>query len=116
MKASWKQCLSVMLTSLCPDPESSLGTYLVCIGQYLLDLWIFINKSKKKMIISIIKNGTMCPVNLFIKCNLKYIALLIKYSCQKVEPESNHRFRTSIQYTGNEERDKLKCSLMEPNR
>ena len=68
------------------------------------------------MIISIIKNGTMCPVNLFIKCNLKYIALLIKYSCQKVEPESNHRFRTSVQYTGNEERDKLKCSLMEPNR
>ena len=116
MKASWKQCLSVMLTSLCPDPEISLGKYLVCIGQYLLDLWIFINKSKKKMIISIIKNGTMCPVNLFIKCNLKYIALLIKYSCQKVEPESNHRFRTSVQYTGNEERDKLKCSLMEPNR
>ena len=59
------------------------------------------------MIIGIIKNGTMSPVNLLIKCNLKYIALLVKYSCQKVEPECNQRFRTNIQYTGNEERIKM---------
>lgn len=55
--------------------------------------------------ISIIKNGTMSPVSFLIKCNLKYIALLKKYSCQKVEPESNQGFRTNILYTGNKGRE-----------
>lgn len=57
------------------------------------------------MIISIIKSGIMSTVNLPIKSNLKYIALPIKYSGQKVEPESNQGFRTNIQFTGNRGRD-----------
>lgn len=41
------------------------------------------------------------PVSFLIRCNLKYTALPTKYSCQKLEPESNQGFRINFQFIGN---------------
>lgn len=41
---------------------------------------------------------------------MKYTTVPIKYSCQKVETESNQCFRTNFQFTGNRERERDKLN------
>lgn len=53
------------------------------------------------MILNIIKSGTVGPVSVLIRCNLKHTLLPLKYSCQKDNPESEDLDIINFQFTGN---------------